>query len=228
MAAVMERDRVVPQGPGDTFMGYVVLGVPFQSGDALALRRFPASSTGLGYTSVWHRSPAGDWTFYTDVPAGQGCTRYFAPGVRDTVVAPIRLEWTGPRSLTVAVDGGRLLAWALALGPTPFTVLANRLACCLPARWWTSARALRLMEIGARLLFGAGRVCLSGVTPGGNRFVANPRVVWAVIASRAALLGRDLGPVGPITPQPALGDVRIPRRGLFAFGSASMLTPPSR
>jgi hypothetical protein len=228
MAAAMEREKVAPHGPGDTFMGYVVLGVPFQSGDALALRRFPASSTGVGYTSVWHRSPAGEWTFYADVPAGQGCTRYFGPGVRDTVVAPIRLEWTGPRSLTVAVDGGRLLAWTLALGPTPFTVLANRLACCLPARWLASASALRLMEIGARLLFGAGRVSLSGVTPGGSRFVATPRVVWAVTASRAALLGRDLGPVGPITPQPTLGDVRIPRRGLFAFGSASMLTPPSR
>jgi hypothetical protein len=32
----------------------------------------------------------------------------------------------------------------------------------------------------------------------------------------------------PVESGEACGDVRIPRRGLFAFGSASMLTPPSR
>jgi hypothetical protein len=103
-----------------------------------------------------------------------------------------------------------LLAWTLALSPTPSTMFANRLTCCLPARWWTSLRALRLMEIGARLLFGAGRVCLSGVTPGGNRFVADPRVVWAVTASRATLLGKDLGPVAqsPRSPRSATSGFR--------------------
>jgi hypothetical protein len=56
-----------------------------------------------------------------------------------------------------------------------------------------------------------------------------PRLaVWLVEASRATLAGRDLGPMGPITPQPNLGDVRIPRRGLFAVGAAFMTTPTAR
>ena len=43
---------VIPDGRGDRFSGYAVIGLPFSSGHVLALRCFPASSLGAAYTSV--------------------------------------------------------------------------------------------------------------------------------------------------------------------------------
>ena len=62
--------RALPDGPGDRFSGYAIIGLPFQSGHVLALRRFPTSSIGPGYTAVWHRNPSGRWTFYSTCGAG--------------------------------------------------------------------------------------------------------------------------------------------------------------
>jgi hypothetical protein len=51
--------------------GYGVMGLPFGSGHVLGLRRWTASSVGEGFTSIWHRDPAGRWTFY----GPPGCPR---------------------------------------------------------------------------------------------------------------------------------------------------------
>ena len=64
----LEQGAELPSGNEERFVGYGVMGVPFTSGHLLAMRRFPASSLGEGYTSVWHRDPQGRWTFYSDVP----------------------------------------------------------------------------------------------------------------------------------------------------------------
>jgi hypothetical protein len=222
MAAILERAAVLPDGPGDRFAGYAVLGVPFRSGDVLALRRYPVTSIGPGYTSIWHRDPEGAWTFYSDAACDQGCARYFGSGVREFVGTPIRIEWPGPRNMTIAACGGRLLTWRIALAPTMSTKILNAVAALVPRRSLMDERAMRVFGRAAGLVLSAGRVSLAGQTPGGHRFVASPRVVWAVVASRAAIEGRDLGETGPIDPQPALGDFHIPRRGLFAVGSVRM------
>ncbi len=67
----VEASASLPPGSNERFNGYGVMGLPFKSGHILALRRFPASSIGPGYTSVWHRTPAGDWEFYSNVPPTQ-------------------------------------------------------------------------------------------------------------------------------------------------------------
>ena len=59
------------------------------------------------------------------LPPGPGA-RYF--GIPDKVVAPIRIEWTGARGLTVAVDGGRAATWSIALASTAMTRLLTRIA----------------------------------------------------------------------------------------------------
>jgi hypothetical protein len=228
MAAILERSAVLPQGPGDRFTGYAILGVPFRSGDVLALRRFPVTSNGPGYTSIWHRNPGGEWTFYSDAGGDHGCARYFGPAVRDVVGTPIRIEWTGPRNVTIAADGGRLLSWRIALARTLSTNALNALTAVLPRRWLADARALQTLGRAAGLALGAGRLSLAGETPAGHRFLATPDVVWTVSASRAAIEGHDLGPTGPIDPQPALGDFHIPRRGIFAVGSAVMIDAHER
>jgi hypothetical protein len=69
----IEVVALLPSGGGDRFAGYVVIG-SFRSGHVLAFRRFPPSSLGPGYTSIWHRDPNGRWTFYSTVAPGRSCS----------------------------------------------------------------------------------------------------------------------------------------------------------
>ena len=45
---MLECDRTLPDDRDERFNGYGVMGVPFTSGDLLALRRFPNTSIGDG------------------------------------------------------------------------------------------------------------------------------------------------------------------------------------
>jgi hypothetical protein len=72
----------------------------------------------------------------------------------------------------------------------------------------------------AGLALGAGRLQLSGCTPNGQHFLANPRRLWAITESQAWIGDVDLGVPGPIASQARLGDFLIPRRGLFVTGAA--------
>src|SRR5436190_20818243 len=81
-AAAIERGAGLPPGRGERFAGYGVMGLPFRSGHILALRRFPASSIGPGYRSVWHRGPNARWTFFQDIAPVQACSRYFGAAGR--------------------------------------------------------------------------------------------------------------------------------------------------
>jgi hypothetical protein len=96
----LEQGAELPSGDEERFAGYGVMGVPFTSGDLLATRRFPASSLGQGYTSVWHRDPQARWTFYSDVAPQLPCPRYFGSAVGQTVVREI--EITTPYRTAVA------------------------------------------------------------------------------------------------------------------------------
>ncbi len=136
VAAGLERGQPLPGGSGERYLGYGILGVAFASGDLLALRRFPVASSGCGYTALWHRSPDGAWTFYTDATCDQGCTSHFAPALDRLAVAPIRLEWTDPWTLSIGVDGGREIAWTVSVASSWRTRLLTALAAAAPAALW--------------------------------------------------------------------------------------------
>jgi hypothetical protein len=150
--------------------GYAVVALPFASGDLLALRRFP------GYTSVWHCDPSGRWTFYQDAPCGD------REDFNSIVLAPIEVEWTGPRSLSVRVDGAQTLRWDLSLAATPVTRFVNALSDFVPALW----RAV------VRFMARAGKLNLYARTQ------AAPKYVWAVECSRAAIGDQELFAPFPI------------------------------
>ncbi len=114
LAAKLERGAELPSGNEERFVGYGVMGVPFAPGHLLAMRRFPASSLGEGYTSVWHRDPQRGWTFYTDVPPQLDCPRYFGNAVAEALVREIEIAWRAPkislyRSKTTPVSIGGFL-----------------------------------------------------------------------------------------------------------------------
>jgi hypothetical protein len=88
IVADLERRPELTPGAGERFFGYGVMGLPFRSGHVLGLRRFPASSIGPAYRSVWHRDPDGRWTFHQDQPAELACTRWRSRPVLGLMSAP--------------------------------------------------------------------------------------------------------------------------------------------
>ena len=208
--------------PGDRYLGYGALGVAFRSGDVLALRHFPVSTLGRGYTSVWHRSPAGRWTFYTDV-TDAGCARYFRPAVDEIVPAPIRLEWTSPRRAVVTIDGGHRLTWSLLMRSTLLTRLYNARGNAFSPRLIVYPRLVKVLDIMARLTPGIGPLPLAGRTPNGSRFTVAPSHLWLVQASRACICGQDTGPSERLDHPVSIGEVMIPRRPILTAGHVVVL-----
>ena len=98
---LIETDSWIPDGESERFAGYGVMGLPFASGHVLALRRYPASSIGPTYTSVWHRDPTGHWTVYTDVEPRLACGRYFGAALAASRQTEIVLRWIDAWNLVV-------------------------------------------------------------------------------------------------------------------------------
>jgi hypothetical protein len=214
-----EARAALPSGNDERFTGYGIMGLPFRSGHVLAMRRFGASSVGPGYTSIWHRAASGAWTFYADVAPRLSCTRYFGAMAARAIETPITIAWTGPDRFTIAAIAERL-EWEVRVGATFATRLMNAVGTLMPDAAWRNPALLGAMEPLAGALLGVGRVGLHGRAPNGQRFVANPLTVWAIVESRAVLAGEDLGPPGPVEPQARLGDFWVPQRGIFALGRA--------
>src|SRR3954469_5643930 len=224
IAADVERRPQLQAGTEERFFGYGVMGLPFRSGHVLGLRRFPASSIGPGYRSVWHRDAQGRWTFYQDQPAELACTRYFGSAVDDVREGAIRIDWTAPRRFHVSAGDGDL-EWTVEGGSTPVTRLFNAVGSVVPNRAWRSRPVLEVMSRVAGPALRAGRVRLTGLAPNGQRFVANPLTMWVATASKATVRGIDLGEMGPAPQQAHLRDFSIPQRGMFVVGRA-MFTDP--
>lgn len=219
LVARLEASPSLPTGAGERFSGYGVMGLPFRSGHVLAMRRFTATSVGPGYASVWHRSPAGEWSLYTDAPLRQACPRYFGAAAARAVETEVRVVWVGPSRLEVAIPS-LPLEWEVVVRSTSATRGMNAVARLLPVAAWRSPTVLAIMGALAGPLLGTGRLGLQGHVPNGQRFIANPQTVWAIGESRAVLAREDLGAPGPVRPQARLGDFRIPQRGMFAIGTA--------
>lgn len=214
----IEREARVPDAPGERFSGYGVMGLPFASGHILGLRRFPASSIGPGYTSVWHRDPAGRWTFFQSAAPEQACTRYFGRDVAEAPVREIAIDWTGPRTMRVTIADE--LEWQLLLASSAVTGMMNGMSALMPQALWRNGAVLRAMGAFAGVALRAGKLGMAGTASNGQRFIANPLRIWLIPESRAVVRGVDLGPVGPAPEQAHLGDFWIPQRGILAIGRA--------
>lgn len=216
----VEKQPKLPPGTNERFSGWGVMGLPFRSGDVLAVRRFTASSVGPGYTSVWYRSREGDWTFYTDGPPETACPRFFGSAVARAVTTPVGLEWTAEDSLHVEVaEGG--LACDIVVASTVASRVMNLVAASFPEWAWRNPRVLGLTARMAGPLLRAGRLSMAGLTPNRQSFIANPRKIWMVKSARLRVGDRETGQPGPVTPQAQLGDFLIPQRGLLAIGNTA-------
>jgi hypothetical protein len=217
--ATAAENAGLPSGTGERFAGYGVMGLPFASGHVLAMRRFPASSVGPAYTSVWHREPSGRWVFWQNQADDQSCPRYFSAAVAETRRVDIELGWPADHQLRIVVpDVG--LVWTSHLATTTVTRVLNVMGRVMPDRLWRARPVLTAMGPLAGRALGAGKVGMVGTAPNGHGFIANPQRVWVVDESSAQLGDDDFGPPGPLRDQAHLGDFWIPQRGIFAIGRA--------
>lgn len=221
LAAV--HNPVLPAGADERFVGAGVMGLPFTSGHYLALRHFPATSFAPRFRAVWHRDPAGAWTFYSTAPAQLSCARYFSSATTNQAVqCDIDVTWLSAWSMRVHVDG--LLDWQVDMRSTPATRLMSTVGALLPDRAWTNRLMLATLGRAAGPLLRAGRIGLFGTAPNGQYFMTAPAHVWAVTDSRAILNGHDFGTIGPLSQQARLGDFWLPQQGIFAAGRAHFET----
>ncbi len=223
LTADMESRPELPSGGEERFTGYGVMGMPFATGHVLALRRFTASSIGPAYTSIWHRDPAGRWTFWQDQGADQACSHYFGAAVTETRRCPIELDWPAESTVCVTIPGVDF-TWTVTMVASPVTCALNAVGSHLPNRAWRAAPVLVVMGLMAGTALRAGRVAMTGVAPNGQRFVANPSRIWLVAESSARLGDDTFGPPGPLGKQARLGDFWIPQRGIFAVGRTFFAT----
>jgi hypothetical protein len=209
---------VLPDGDDERFAGFGVMGLPFESGHYLALRHFPTASFAPAYLSVWHRDPAGRWTFYATTPAEQSCARYFSSATgNDAVQCDIDIDWITPWWFRVTIPG--LLVWSVHMESTFASRMLTKVAERLPEWAWTNQGMLGLIGRVAGMTLGAGDVRLAGAAPNGQHFMVAPRKIWAVSASRAVLGGEDFGPIGRLTEQARLADFRPPQKGICVIGT---------
>jgi hypothetical protein len=96
----------------------------------------------------------------------------------------------------------------------------NLIGSLMPDSLWKSPTVLAAMAPVAGVALRAGKLRLTGRTPNGQRFIANPLSTWTVSSAKATIGGRNAGAVAPLRDQPKLGDFWIPRVGLFAIGRA--------
>jgi hypothetical protein len=171
------------------------------------------------YITIWHQDVDKSWTIYYDAPRPDiACPRYYGPATRSVQPASIVLRWNGPAELTVQMESPRL-DWTVRMQEPIVLRVLNLASRSLPFWTWQRELLLRPRELIAGLL-GLGRIRLAGVMPSGHFGVLMPQEIFFVDRSHAELRGRDLGNPARVTPNPAIGDVPLPAKGIFAIGQA--------
>lgn len=217
--AHLEPHVVPSEWPGHEHVrGYGVFGLPFSSGHVLALRVFPESDF-APYITVWHRDPAGTWSIYYQAPrADVACPRYYGAAAGHNEPASIHVTWTGPAMLSIRVERPAL-TWTVWPHEPAVLGLMNAVSRRLPLWTWKAQWLLTPREWMARLL-GIGRIELAGLMPSGHYGILMPQRMYFIDRSEALLEGVDLGRPTRMHPNPRIGDVPLPARGILAVGQA--------
>ena len=138
---------------------------------------------------------------------------------------PIHIEWLGPAQFVVAA--GSALTGEVTLAESGVSRAMNMAARLLPESWWRKLSVLGVMGAASRFVLGMGRINLTGRTPNGHQFIANPRQLWFVKSSRVIISGVDIGAPAPLLEQARLRDLQIPQKGIFAAVRAFLKTHSS-
>lgn len=201
--------------------GFAVMALPLSSGHVLGLRVWPENDF-APYVSVWHRTPRGDWSMFSDGPLLEAtCQRFWGPAVREARLARIHLSWTGPNELRVEMENP-FLVWTMSMTAPPLLRVMNAVSGLLPLWSWKPVPLVRMRQWMASRLLGMGDIRLSFETPSGQDAVIMPERIFFIDASKAVLDGQDLGEPVRLAENPTMGGIPMPARPTFAIGGAHM------
>ena len=113
------------------------------------------------------------------------------------------------------------LQWTLTARQTPLLRAMNTISPRLPLSSWRSPRLVRARELMARRMLRLGDIRMSGTMPSGHAGILMPQRMYLIDESTAALDGVDLGLPTRVTPNPDIGGVPLPARGMLAVGQAA-------
>jgi hypothetical protein len=198
--------------------GYGIFGLPLSSGHVLALRVFPVNDF-APYVTVWHMNPEGEWTIYYQAPRPDiACPRYYGAAAKEIIPARIQLEWINEFELRVEIKQYQL-EWTVRMKEPAIFHLLNKVNNALPFWTWKSSLLLKMREWIAQWL-GMGKIKLSGKMPSGHFGILMPQRMFPIDWARVSINEIDLGTPVKVRPNPKIGEVPLPARGVFAIGQA--------
>jgi len=198
--------------------GYGVFGLPLSSGHTFALRVFPVNNF-APYVTIWHQTPDRKWTIYYDaVRPDIACPRYYGNAVDKVFPAKISLRWTSNSELHIKMEELEL-EWTIKMYEPFYLHLINAVSKRMPLWTWKPSSLLKFREWMASLL-GVGKIKLKGFMPSGHLGTLMPQRMYFIKATQLKLNGVDLGHEVHVYPNPKIGDVPLPARGIFAIGEA--------
>jgi hypothetical protein len=113
------------------------------------------------------------------------------------------------------------LEWTLVATETTTLRALNAVSARLPMWTWRSGALLRARELLAEHVLHLGAIRLAGTMPSGHTGILMPQRMYLVDESTAVLDGQDLGRPTKVAPNPLIGDVPLPARGVLAIGQAA-------
>jgi hypothetical protein len=113
------------------------------------------------------------------------------------------------------------LEWTLQATETPILRVMNATSPRLPKWTWRSSRLVRAREVLARRVLHMGDIRLSGTMPSGHVGILMPERMYFINDTTAILNGDDLGRAARVTPNPQIGQVPLPARGVLAIGKGA-------
>ena len=202
-------------------LGYGALELPFSTGHLLGLRVWPQSDF-TPWVSVWHRTPEGEWSIFSDGPSTETtCPRYWGPALDRAELATIEVVWTGPNELRIEMDEPAV-EWTMSMRAPAFLRALNAVNASLPLSTWRPAPLLRLREWISRRVLGMGAIRLSFRAASGHEVTIMPQEIYYVDDATATVEGQDLGDLVRLETNPTIGGVPTPARPVFVFGQAHM------
>jgi len=213
--------RGEPPWPGFEYVkGWGVFGLPFDSGHVLALRVFPENDFSP-YRTLWHRDPEGRWSIFVDGSRlDTACPRYYGPACSHVGHARIDIEWSGPTSLRVMMDEPDL-EWSVEATETRTLRVLNAMSPLLPMWTWRSSSLVQARRLLAQRLLGMGDIGFSGSMPSGHAGILMPERMYFIDNTTAIFDGEDLGHAAQVNPNPKIGEVALPARGVLAVGQGA-------
>jgi hypothetical protein len=157
------------------------------------------------------------WTARASTPHAPAITVRPVPHIGQV---RIDIECSGPASLRVTMEAPRL-EWTFKATETPTLRVLNAMSPRLPMWTWRSPRLVRARELLARGILDMGDIRLSGTMPSGHVGIFMPERMYFIFDTTAVLNDEDLGKTARVSPNPQIGLVPLPARGVFAVGQAA-------